>query len=214
MFTGIITEIGSVRAATRAGTSMALELACGYSPLELGESIAVNGACLTVAKIVPGGFIADVSAETLACTTLGELGRGARVNLERALALGDRLGGHIVSGHVDGMGKVLARVPKTDAEHWTLEAPPEVLRFLAVKGSVTVDGVSLTINAVGPSTFEVMLVPFTLAHTTLGQKSVGTAVNLEVDLLARYVARLLEGGTASSGGVSMELLGRAGFLKS
>lgn len=222
MFTGIITQVGSVRAKTRNGASMAIDVGCTYPRLELGESIAVDGVCLTVARVVTDGFVANMSAETLARSTLGELPVGAKVNLERALAVGDRLGGHIVAGHVDGVGRVASREAVTDAERWRFEAPPDVLRFIAVKGSVAVDGVSLTVNAVDPAAFEVMLVPFTLGATALGAKGKGSAVNLEVDVLARYVARALEAGGApagggrdgGSGGVTLELLARQGFLKS
>ncbi len=220
MFTGIITAIGSVRGVARGAASMRLEMACDYAPLDLGESIAVNGVCLTVAEIRPGGFVANLSAETLACSTLDRIQPGATVNLERALAVGDRLGGHIVSGHVDGVGRVVSSTPVDDAQRWQFEAPPQVQRFVAEKGSVAIDGVSLTVNAVGPSTFDVMLVPFTLSHTTLGRLRPGDAVNLEADVLARYVARALEhreapsatSGGPASGTVTLDLLDRAGFL--
>jgi riboflavin synthase len=164
-----------------------------------------------VAKIVRGGFVADLSAETLGKTTLGDARVGARVNLERALAVGDRLGGHIVAGHVDGVGRVRAREAVGDAERWTVEAPPDVLRFVAVKGSVAVDGVSLTVNALAPTTFELMLVPFTLEATALRDRPPGAPVNLEADVLARYVFRALESRGEDAGGVTRELLVRAGF---
>jgi riboflavin synthase len=212
MFTGIITAIGSVRRIERRGAEATLELACPYDGLVLGESIAVDGTCLTVVTAPSGGFTATASLETLTRTTLGERRPGDRVNLERALRVDDRLGGHLVSGHVDGVGRVRARQPVGEAERWSFEAPAEVLRFIAEKGSITVDGVSLTVNAVGVDHFEVMLVPFTLGHTALGSKRAGTAVNLEVDVIARYVARLLE-GSGSRGGVSLELLARAGFAR-
>jgi riboflavin synthase len=214
MFTGIITEVGSIRSVERVGAAMNLEIECHYEALVLGESIAVDGTCLTAARITRDGFVANASAETLARTTLSNARSGHRVNLERALAVGDRLGGHIVAGHVDGIGQVAGREPVSGSERWTITAPPEVLRFVAEKGSVTVDGVSLTINAVGPTTFEVNLVPFTLGATALGGKHVGSPVNLEADVIARYVARALEArapGGGGSGGVTMELLQRAGF---
>jgi riboflavin synthase len=216
MFTGIITEVGRLRAAKPKGPSLSLDVACGYKSLALGESICVDGVCLTVVSVATGdaGFTADVSAESLARTTLGSLGQGARVNLERALAVGDRLGGHIVSGHVDAVGRVAAREPVGDAERWTFEAPGDVLRFVAAKGSIAVSGVSLTVNAVGPTSFEVMLVPFTLGATTFGDKRTGTPVNLEVDVLARYVVRALEVARgAEGGGVTEDLLARAGFIR-
>jgi riboflavin synthase len=214
MFTGIITEIGRVRSTRREGASMTIEVECGYPAIELGESIAVDGVCLTVAARINGGFVANMSAETLSRTTLSSVAPGTAVNLERALAVGDRLGGHIVAGHVDAVGRVVSREPVTDAERWVVQAPPEVHRYLAEKGSVAVDGVSLTVNGLGPSTFELMLVPFTLARTTLGRKAPGAPVNLEVDVLARYVARILESGASTrTGGVTRELLERAGFVK-
>lgn len=198
MFTGIVTEIGKVRSTVRAGASMSVEIECHYPSLQSGESIAVDGVCLTVAQVLDHGFIATMSAETLARTTLGRLQTGTRVNLERALAIGDRLGGHIVMGHVDAVGHVVCRQPVGDSERWTVHAPPEVHRLLAVKGSVAMDGVSLTINALGATTFEVMLVPFTLAKTTLSEKPAGSPVNLEADVLARYVARILEGNRSET----------------
>jgi riboflavin synthase len=210
MFTGIITAIGSVRRVERRGEEATVELACPYEGLVLGESIAVDGTCLTVVTAPSGGFTAVASIETLSRTTLGERRTGDRVNLERALRVDDRLGGHIVSGHVDGVGRVSARVSVQDAERWSFHAERSVLRFIAEKGSITVDGVSLTVNAVSETGFEVMLVPFTLGHTTLGDKRAGSSVNLEVDVLARYVARILEGG-ATRDGVTLDLLARAGF---
>lgn len=215
MFTGIITAIGELRRQERQGSSMTVEVACPYPALELGESIAVDGVCLTVAQITAGGFVANMSAETLARSTLGALSLGARVNLERALAVGDRLGGHIVAGHVDGVGTIVSREKVTDAERWRVEPPAELLRYIAEKGSITVDGVSLTVNAVAPTTFELMLVPFTLSATTLERKPPGAKVNLEVDVLARYVARALEARSEGSGngGVTLELLARQGFIK-
>ena len=214
MFTGIITQIGSIRSAVRGAASMTLEVACTYSRLELGESIAVNGVCLTVVSVSDGAFTANLSAETLARSTFANVSRGAPVNLERALAVGDRLGGHIVAGHVDGVGRVASVERVDDAQRWRFEAPIEVNRYLAEKGSVAVDGVSLTVNAVGPTSFDVMLVPFTLTATTLGHLRVGDAVNLEADVLARYVARALERRDTPSpaGGVTLDLLDRAGFL--
>jgi riboflavin synthase len=213
MFTGIITEVGSIRAVARGSASMTLEIACGYARLELGESIAVNGVCLTVAEVRSGGFVANLSAETLARSTLDRIDRGARVNLERALAVGDRLGGHIVAGHVDGVGRVVSREPVDDSQRWRFEAPPEVHRYIAEKGSIAIDGVSLTVNAVGATSFDVMLVPFTLSATTLGSLQPGDAVNLEADVLARYVARALEHRSTekTSPGVTLDLLERAGF---
>jgi len=191
VFTGIIQAVGSLRAIERRGASAWLSVACPFAKLELGESVAVDGVCLTVVRVVDGGFTADASAETLARTTLGERSVGHRVNLERALALGDRMGGHIVAGHVDGVGELLRRERVESAERVVLRAPREVLRYIAEKGSVAIDGVSLTVNAVAGETFEVMLVPFTQGATTLPDRRAGDRVNLEADVIARYVARAL-----------------------
>ncbi|MDP3276492.1 MAG: riboflavin synthase [Deltaproteobacteria bacterium] len=214
MFTGIITAIGKVRALSVRASEAELEIECPYDALVLGESIAVDGVCLTVVTATVGGFTATASDETLNRSTLAKRSRGDRVNLERALRVDDRLGGHLVSGHVDGMGMVRSRTPVARAERWSFEAPPEVLRFIAEKGSITIDGMSLTVNAVQETSFDVMLVPFTLGHTALGEKRAGAQVNLEVDVIARYVARLLEGRAAPRQGVTLETLARAGFLGS
>ncbi len=191
MFTGIIQAVGTLRAVERRGASAWLDVSCPFTKLELGESVAVDGVCLTVTRILDGAFTADASAETLARTTLGSRSSGARVNLERALALGDRMGGHIVAGHVDGVGEVVRRERVESAERVVFRGPREVLRYVAEKGSVAIDGVSLTVNAVAGETFEVMLVPFTQGATTLTERRVGDRVNLEVDVIARYVARAL-----------------------
>ena len=179
------------------------DLAIPSKELELGASISVNGVCLTVTKIRESGFDADVSSETLSVTTLGTLVPGVRVNIERSLALGDRLGGHLVLGHVDGVGEIRAIAHVGDAWRVDVLAPEELSRFIAAKGSITVDGVSLTVNRVTGALFELMLVPHTLAATILGGWSAGTRVNLEVDVLARYVARqidlLIPGGGANVG---------------
>lgn len=216
MFTGIITAVGTLRSRVSAGPSATLTVACPYERLELGESIAVNGVCLTVATILDGAFTASASAETLDRTTLGAVPVGARVNLERALAMGDRFGGHIVAGHVDGVGRVAERVNVGTAERVRFECGDEVLRFVAEKGSITIDGVSLTVNRLHPKGFEVMLVPFTQDATALGDRKAGSSVNLEVDVIARYVARLLEGGAgrapAAGSGVTLEMLARHGYV--
>jgi riboflavin synthase len=214
MFTGIITQVGSVRSVARGAASMTLEVACTYPKIELGESIAVNGVCLTVVEVRSGAFVANLSAETLARSTFDRVKPGLAVNLERALAVSDRLGGHIVAGHVDGVGRVVSKEPVDDAQRWRFEAPPEVHRYVAEKGSIAIDGVSLTVNHVGPTTFDVMLVPFTLSATTLGRLGAGDPVNLEADVLARYVARALEhrDTPAPTSGVTLDLLEKAGFL--
>ncbi|MDI1481886.1 riboflavin synthase [Polyangium sp. y55x31] len=198
MFTGLVETIGILR--QRAGSPVARAfIECSLGPLELGESISVNGACLTVDRIRPTGFECDMSSETLDRTTLGALAVGARVHLERAMKLGGRMGGHMVLGHVDGIGRVSERSPSGDATRLVVETDGALAPYLADKGSVAIDGVSLTINRVkdqgqGRSSrvlFEVMLVPHTLGRTNLGDLRPGQAVNLEVDVLARYVARQL-----------------------
>ena len=161
----------------------------------MGESIAVNGVCLTVVAFDACSFQADASTETLALTTLGDLPLGRALNLERAMRPTDRLGGHMVSGHVDGVGRVLRIRDDARAQRWRFGAPAALLRYVAGKGSICVDGVSLTVNAVDGEGFEVALVPHTLAHTAFGETAVGDAVNLEVDLVARYVERLLQART-------------------
>ncbi len=213
MFTGIIQAVGRLRSRVASGPSATVVVACPFEALELGESVAVDGVCLTVASISEGAFTASASAETLSRTTLGSIDVGARVNLERALAVGDRLGGHIVAGHVDSVGRVARREDVGSAERVVIAAPPEVMRFVAEKGSVAVDGVSLTVNRVEAAGFEVMLVPFTRDATALGDRRPGAPVNLEADVIARYVARLMEpreGG--GGGGVTLELLARHGFV--
>jgi riboflavin synthase len=192
VFTGLVEEKGTVGARRSTGDGAVLRIKTAFAKLELGESIAVEGACLTVAKLASDGFEADVSSETLARTTLGGLSVGASVNLERSLAMGARLGGHLVSGHVDGTCTLAARAPLGDAIKLTFRFEPRLGRFIAEKGSVAVCGVSLTVNAVGSDTFEVAIIPHTREKTTLGSLSVGSLANLEVDLLARYVARLVE----------------------
>lgn len=185
----------------------------GLADARIGDSIAVNGVCLTAIELGREEFAADVSAETLARTTFAQLKAGDRVNLEKALALGERLGGHLVSGHVDGIGRVRTREPAARSERFTIEAPAGLARYIAEKGSICVDGVSLTVNAVTGSRFCVNIVPHTLSATTLGDLREGGEVNLEVDLLARYLERLLQGEPAAeSTGVSRELLARAGFM--
>jgi riboflavin synthase len=194
MFTGLVEGVGSLAARDARGGDARLRIAAGTLPFDgvrLGESIAVNGVCLTVAAFDDDGFEADASNETLALTTLGALPVGVALNLERAMRPDDRLGGHLVSGHVDGVGRVLRIEPDARAQRWAFAAPRSLLRYVAQKGSVCVDGVSLTVNAVDGDGFEVALVPHTVAHTAFAGTAVGDAVNLEVDLVARYVERLL-----------------------
>jgi riboflavin synthase len=194
VFTGLVQGVGRLVARESRGGDARLRIAAGTLPFAdavPGESIAVNGVCLTVAAFDGDGFEADASNETLALTTLGALPVGAVLNLERAMRADDRLGGHLVSGHVDGVGQVLRIEPDARAQRWRFAAPGPLLRYVAQKGSVCVDGVSLTVNAVDDAGFEVALVPHTLAHTAFSRTAVGDAVNLEVDLVARYVERLL-----------------------
>ena len=199
MFTGIIEGVGRLAAREARGGDARLRIEVGSLPFErvaLGESIAVNGTCLTVVAFDAGAafpyFEADASTETLALTTLGRLPPGATLNLERAMRPDDRLGGHLVSGHVDGVGEVLDIQPDARAQRWRFRAPTALLRYIAKKGSICVDGVSLTVNGVDDSGFEVALVPHTIAHTAFGETKPGDAVNLEVDMLARYVERLMK----------------------
>jgi riboflavin synthase len=199
MFTGIIQAVGRLGASDARGGDLRLRIEAGALDLtdaQLGESIAVSGVCLTVVAFDATGFSADVSNETLALTTLGRLREGAAVNLERALRAGDRLGGHLVSGHVDGQGRVVRRWPDARSERWRFAAPTALLRYVAVKGSICVDGVSLTVNAVDDEGFEVNLVPHTLQHTAFGATADGDGVNLEVDVIARYVERLAQADRA------------------
>lgn len=206
MFTGLVQSKGTLVRRTPRGQDARLvirgelvsDLNGNSDPVVLGESIAVDGVCLTVDEVLdPGGarpttFEVDASVETLQKTTLGSLAVGATVNLERALAIGARLGGHIVSGHVDGVGRVVEKKPTGAAWKVAFEAPAELTPYIAPKGSICVSGVSLTVNGVSGSTFDVMLIPHTREKTSLDALAVGGRVNLEVDLLARYVARLLE----------------------
>ena len=211
MFTGIIQTVGQVAAIDRRGADARLRIA--GLPLPdgaLGESIAVSGVCLTAVEFSGDGFVADVSGETLACTTLGAWSVGQRVNLERALAVGERLGGHIVSGHVDGVGEVASRQADGRSQRFILRAPAALARYIAAKGSITVDGVSLTVNTVSGAQFGVNIVPHTLTHTSLDALRAGSRVNLEVDLLARYLERLV--GRDAGGDVDMALLAEHGFL--
>lgn len=195
MFTGLIAGVGRLRSRELRGGDARLQFEVGSLPfdgVQLGESIAINGVCLTVVAFDARTFEADASTETLALTTLGALAIGRALNLERALRASDRLGGHLVSGHVDGMGRVVDRFDDARAQRWRFAMPPALLRYVASKGSICVDGVSLTVNAVDAEGFEVALVPHTVEHTAFGETRVGDAVNLEVDLVARYVERLLQ----------------------
>ena len=195
MFTGLIAGVGRLAARETRGGDARLRIDVGTLPfdgVQLGESIAVNGCCLTVVEFDAASFAIDASNETLALTTLGRLAIGAPVNLERAMLPTDRLGGHLVSGHVDGLAIAAKRWDDARAERWRFEAPMALLRYVAHKGSVCVDGVSLTVNEVDDAGFEVALIPHTVEHTAFHALREGDAVNIEVDLLARYVERLLD----------------------
>jgi riboflavin synthase len=211
MFTGIIQAKGSIAALERHGGDVRLSVQSDNLPFasyEVGESIAVNGVCLTAVALRADGFDTDVSVETLDVTSLGGLGVGDNVNLEPSLSLGDRLGGHLVSGHVDCLGTVTGRKADARSIRISVEIPEEFARYVARKGSVTVDGVSLTVNDVSATSFEVNIIPHTADVTIIGDYAVGTNVNVEVDLLARYIERLL----AKDGeGLSMEFLKEHGY---
>jgi riboflavin synthase len=216
LFTGIIKAVGSVQSVADRGGDVRLRVAAaGLDPgsVAAGDSIAVNGACLTAVALRPGSFAADVSRETLDNTTLGALTEGSRVNLETALTLGTPLGGHLVTGHVDGVGRLTAR--RQDGRSWRLEieVPETLARYVARKGSVCVDGISLTVNEVQGPRFGVNIVPHTMDATNLGERRPGDAVNIEVDIVARYLERLMGAGT-EAGGVSRGLLEEYGFAES
>jgi len=219
MFTGLVAEIGKVREIQHGAGGARLRIQCTFSELVLGESIAVNGCCLTVTTILSDGFTCDASQETLDKSTTGALAVGDGVHLERALQVGDRLGGHLVTGHVDGVGKLVATAPLGDAVRVTFEVPAALGPMIAPKGSVTIDGASLTVNHVDDLRFDVVLVPYTQKETLFGKRGLGSAVNLEVDVLAKYVARLLgrpgvDGvGPGPKSGLTLDLLAKAGFVQ-
>jgi riboflavin synthase len=193
MFTGIITAVGTVQQAKPSAGGVELTIACSFSDLELGESIAVDGACLTVQAIRRDGFTAHVVRSSLERTRFGDYSEGRRVNLERALRMGDRLGGHLVQGHVDGVGEVVEVVEGQDARLLEIKVPDEVGRVSIPLGSITVDGVNLIVNAKpGPLVIQISLIPFTLQHTTLGERGTGDRVHLEADTIGKYVAALME----------------------
>ena len=198
MFTGIVTDIGKILSVEPRGELQRLRISCGYAAesIALGASIACNGVCLTVVAINSEDgrtiFDVDAGAETLRLTTAGAWGSGQRINLERALKIGDELGGHIVSGHVDGVATIRSREDFDGMTRFWIETPPALARFVAQKGSVALDGVSLTVNEVEGNCFSILLIPHTLAETTYGERKTGDTLNLEVDLMARYAARLTE----------------------
>lgn len=217
MFTGLIEATGTIANLERGGKLCRLRINSSLAgrDLQLGESIAVNGVCLTVTHWDKNSFTADVSSETLEVTTLGCLSTGTKVNLERALRLSDRLGGHIVSGHVDAIGQLRSRVAEGDAQKLEFTLPGTIAHYVAAKGSITIDGISLTVNQVTDESFTIMVIPHTLTMTTLIDKRPGDQVNLESDILARYVERLIRPGQTggrAEGGLSLEFLAKNGFM--
>lgn len=220
LFTGIIQGLGHVASLERRGGDVRLYIKSDemdWAEVDLGDSIATNGVCLTAVALPGDGYCADVSLETLDLTTIGTWKAGTPVNLEKALTPQSRLGGHIVSGHVDGLGEVVSRHPDARSERFVMRAPNELAKYIAHKGSITVDGVSLTVNQVKGAEFELNIVPHTLAHTVMGNYSAGTKINLEVDVIARYLERLLMGESAaeyqSNTTLTEGFLAENGFMK-
>ncbi len=215
MFTGLIEAVGRIARVDAHGRDRRLRIEPGEElmrDLQPGDSIAVAGACLTAVDPDATGFHADVSAETLAHTGLGGRGLGDRVNLERALLPTTRLGGHLVSGHVDGVGEIVGRGADGQSWRFRIRVPDSLARYVAPKGSICVDGISLTVNEVDGAVFGVNIVPHTMAMTTLADTAEGDRVNIEVDLIARYLERLLAGGDAPPGGITRDTLARTGFV--
>ena len=217
MFTGRIEATGKLESFQQVKKDWKLVVDSGklnLADVEIGDSIAVNGCCLTVTELNQSGFSADVSLETIQCTTFSELGVGSRVNLEKAMRADSRFGGHIVSGHVDGIGKVVNLAPDGNSIKITLSAPATIAKYIAAKGSVCVDGTSLTVNEVNNNEFTINIIPHTQVETTIGDYARGQSVNLEVDLIARYLERLITSGaeTDSVGqAIDAEFLARHGF---
>jgi riboflavin synthase len=225
VFTGIVTAMGSVRRMTQRGEDALLDVSASLKPddVRIGDSISVSGACLTVTSMKDSGFTADVSAETLFSTTLKTVKAGDPVNLEKALRIGDLLGGHIVLGHVDGVGRILEKTVRARSVIFCIEIAPELCRYVVAKGSITVDGISLTVNRCEKDRFYVNVIPHTAASTTLGVKKASDTVNIETDIIARYLEKLIPGGRVSedtgerkagdAGDIDLALLARHGFLK-
>ena len=207
MFSGIVAEVGTVKAfeGTIEAASLTIEASPAFSDVAVGESIAVNGVCLTVVNHSGRTFAVDVSPETLRATNLGELRPGNGVNLERSLCLHDRIGGHLVSGHVDAVGRIIDKRPEANALHFDVQAPKDLMRYIVPKGSIAVDGISLTVVACRPDGFQVTIIPHTAAVTTIGRKAVGATVNLECDMLGKYVERALQARLEGEGVEAAEL---------
>lgn len=218
MFTGLVAELGQVRQLQRQGASYHLTVGAKkvLNNLKIGDSVAVNGVCLTVVRMDEGSFTADVMPETVRLTNIGQLKNGGRVNLERTLRLCDGLDGHIVSGHVEGLGTIVSREPDGIAVVVTVEAEPRLLKYVLPKGSIAIDGISLTVTAVTDNSFSVSIIPHTAAETTLGFKTVGDVVNLETDIIGKYVERMLswdkQHGKSREAGLSMDSLLENGFM--
>lgn len=211
MFTGIIQTVGRIERIEPRGGDVRLHVDTvdlDLTDVQLGDSIAVSGVCLTVIALTAHGFASDVSNESLSLTTLGKRAPGDRVNLEKALRLADRLGGHLVSGHVDGVGHVVSVTPDGRSTRWQIEVPMALSRYIAAKGSITIDGTSLTVNEVVGARFGVNLIPHTVEHTSFKVRRAGDAVNIEVDVIARYVERLLGEGRA---GIDTDFLQQHGY---
>jgi riboflavin synthase len=219
MFTGIIEAVGEVATIERRGGDARFRFRTGkldLSDVQLGDSIAVNGVCLTAVELPGDGFFADVSGETLRRSSIGDLVVGSSINLEKALTPTTRLGGHLVSGHVDGVGEVVSRSEDARSIRFDVRAPDELAKYIAEKGSITVDGISLTVNAVNGAVFSLNIVPHTALETTMNAFEPGRRVNLEVDLIARYLERLLLGDKAAhsdAGSITMEFLAAHGYLR-
>lgn len=214
MFTGIVEAIGSVARLQQLGSDWRLAInsgKLGLSDVVLGDSIAVNGCCLTVVELGENIFGADVSNESMRCTALGEFKDGTRVNLEKAMLASGRLGGHIVSGHVDGVGSLIESTEDGASISLVYEAPKEIAKYIAGKGSICIDGTSLTVNEVVGQKFTVNVIPHTQIETIIGDYKAGQKVNLEVDLIARYLERLLQGANSGEGGLSKNFLAKHGF---
>ncbi len=214
MFTGIIEAIGSVAKLQQLGTDWRLGIDCAtldLSDVVLGDSIAVNGCCLTVVDLHNNFFAADVSNESMRCTALGEFKEGGRVNLEKAMLASGRLGGHIVSGHVDGVGTLVESSADGSSVKLDFEAPAEIAKYVAAKGSICIDGTSLTVNTVSGNKFSINVIPHTQTETIIGDYRVGQSVNLEVDLVARYLERLLQGRSSEGKTLDKDFLAKNGF---
>lgn len=213
MFTGIIEEVGQIKSIKRGSQSVTLEITASAitADLHIGDSVATNGICLTTTSLTPHGFTADAMPETLRRTNLGELSLGSRVNLERAVAVGSRLGGHIVSGHIDGTVTVSAIRRDDNAIWYNFDAPPSLLRYIIEKGSVALDGISLTVARVYDRGFAVSIIPHTAHNTTLAECRIGSKINLECDIIGKYVEKLLTPTGETTNGITPEFLSRCGF---